>query len=188
MEQLYIKDRKEWRNWLKKNHSKSNGIWLVFYKRHTGKTSLEYDEMVEEALCFGWIDSIIKKIDGEKYVRKLTPRKPDSNWSELNKKRVKKLEKRGLMTKAGAAMVIEARKSGLWDKSGGQEIWLKMPPELETALKKNKKARKYFEELAPSYKKQFIGWISAAKRPETRDRRVKEAISLLERGDKLGMK
>ena len=188
MEQLYIKNRKEWRDWLRRNHSKNNGIWLVFYKKHTGKASLEYDDAVEEALCFGWIDSIIKKIDEERYVRKLTPRKPGSKWSELNKKRVKYLEKQGLMTKAGIARVNEARKSGLWNKPDIQQIPLKIPVELKTALDKNKKARKFFDRLAPSYKKQFIGWIAFAKRPETRDRRVEESIDLLERGEKLGMK
>lgn len=188
MEQLYIKTRKEWRNWLRRNHNKNDGVWLVFYKKQTGKASLDYDDAVEEALCFGWIDSIIKKIDEEKYVRKLTPRKPDSKWSELNKKRVKKLEKQGLMTKAGLASVEEARKSGLWDKSASRQIPLKMPVELKTALKKNKKARKFFDTLAPSYKKQFIGWIALAKRPETKRRRVEESISLLEQNEKLGMK
>ncbi|MFC1838985.1 YdeI family protein [Thermodesulfobacteriota bacterium] len=188
MEQLYLKNRKEWRDWLRRNHNKSNGAWLVFYKKHTGIASLEYDEAVEEALCFGWIDNIIKKIDDEKYVRKLTPRKPDSRWSELNKKRVKKLKKQGLMTKAGIVRIDEARISGLWDKSDSQQIPFKMSPELKTALEKNKKARKFFDKLAPSYKKQFIGWIAFAKRQETKDRRVKESISLLERGEKLGMK
>lgn len=188
MEHLYFKNRKEWRNWLKKNHCKSNGVWLVSFKKHTGKISLEYDEMVEEALCFGWIDSIIKKIDEEKYVRKLTPRKPDSKWSELNKNRVKKLQKQGLMTKAGTVRVNEARKSGVWAKSDGQQTSHAIPPELKTALEKNKKALKYFDTLAPTYRKQFIGWVAFAKRPETRDRRVKESIALLERGEKLGMK
>ncbi len=188
MEQLYIKNRSEWRKWLRSNYSKSDGVWLIFYKQHTGKISLDYDEMVEEALCFGWIDSIIKKIDDEKYVRKVTPRKPDSKWSELNKKRVKKLEKQGLMTKAGSIMINEARKCGKWDKSGRQQMSFKMPLELETALEKNKEAQMFFATLAPSYKKHFIGWISTAKRPETRDRRVKESIALLERGEKLGMK
>jgi uncharacterized protein YdeI (YjbR/CyaY-like superfamily) len=188
MEQLYFKNRKEWRDWLRRNHNKNNGVWLVFYKKHTGKASLEYDDAVEEALCYGWIDSIIKKIDDDKYVRKLTPRKTDSKWSEQNKKRVKKLQKQGLMTKAGALKVDEARNSGLWDKSANLQTSIEMPFELKTALEKNKKARKFFDTLAPSYKKQFIGWITFAKRQETRDRRVKESMTLLERGEKLGMK
>ena len=101
MKQVYVQNREEWRNWLRQHHDRSNGIWLVFYKKHTGKPTLKYDEAVEEALCFGWIDSIIKKVDDEKYVRKLTPRKADSRWSESNKKRVTKLQKQGLMTQVG---------------------------------------------------------------------------------------
>ena len=93
MNQVYFKDRKEWREWLSKNHNIEAGIWLVYYKKETGRTSIEYDDSVEEALCFGWIDSIIKKIDEEKYVRKFTPRKPNSRWSESNKRRVEKMIK-----------------------------------------------------------------------------------------------
>ena len=122
MKQVYLKTRKEWREWLNQNHDKSGSIWLVFYKKHTGKATLEYDEAVEEALCFGWIDSIIKKIDDEKYVRKLTPRKADSRWSGLNKKRITKLKKQGLLTEAGIMKVREAKASGLWDKPDSPQL------------------------------------------------------------------
>jgi uncharacterized protein YdeI (YjbR/CyaY-like superfamily) len=188
MKQVYIKTRKEWRDWLNQHHDKSNGIWLVFYKKHTGKPTLEYDEAVEEALCFGWIDSIIRKIDDERYVRKLTPRKANSRWSESNKKRITKLEKQGLMTPAGIKTVKEAKASGLWDKPNRPQISLKIPKELEDALAKNRKAKSFFDQIAPSYQKQFIGWIEVAKRQETKDRRIKESIVLLEQGEKLGMK
>lgn len=188
MKQVYVKTRKEWRDWLNQNHDKSSGIWMVFYKKHTGKATLEYDDAVEEALCFGWIDSIIKKIDDEKYVRKLTPRKADSRWSELNKKRIRKLMKQGLLTEAGTMKVQEAKTSGLWDKPGSPQISLNSLREFECALAKNKKAKSFFDQLASSYQKQFIGWISAAKRQETKKRRLREAIALLERGEKLGMK
>ena len=188
MKQVYVKTRKEWRDWLNQHHDKSNGIWLVFYKKHTRKATLEYDEAVEEALCFGWIDSIIKKIDDEKYVRKLTSSKADSQWSELNKKRITKLNKQGLLTKAGIVKVQEAKASGLWDKPDSPQTPLNAPRELESALAKNKKAKNFFDQLAPSYQKRFIGWISAAKRQETRERRLREAITLLEKGEKLGMK
>ena len=187
MKQVYFKNRKEFRNWLSQYHDKSDGIWLVFYKKHTGRPTLEYDEAVEEALCFGWIDSIIKKIDGDKYLRKLTPRKADSRWSELNKNRVIKLTKLGFMAEPGIVKVEEAKKSGLWE-SKQQQISLDVPKELENALTKNPKAGKFFDQLAPSYQKQFIGWVAVAKRLETRERRIKEAIALLERGEKLGMK
>jgi uncharacterized protein YdeI (YjbR/CyaY-like superfamily) len=188
MKELYLKNREEWRDWLNQHHDKSDGIWLVFYKKHTGKSTLEYDEMVEEALCFGWIDSIIKRIDDEKYVRKLTPRKADSRWSELNKKRVKKLKKQGLMTEAGIGKVKEAKASGLWDKADRSQMALDIPQELEIALAKNRKAKNFFDQLAPSYQKQYIGWIAIAKRQETKDLRIRESIALLEQGEKLGMK
>jgi len=184
MRQVYVKTRKEWREWLNQQHDKSNGIWLVFYKKHTDKPTLEYDEAVEEALCFGWIDSIIKKIDDEKYVRKLTPRKADSRWSELNKKRITKLEKQGLLTEAGIMKVREAKTSGLWDKSDSPQISLDILRELECALARNKKAKSFFDQLASSYQKQFIGWISSAKRQETKERRLRESITLLEKGEK----
>ncbi|MBN1831289.1 MAG: YdeI/OmpD-associated family protein [Deltaproteobacteria bacterium] len=188
MKQVYVKTRKEWRNWLNQNHDKSNGIWLVFYKKHAGKATLEYDEAVEEALCFGWIDSIIKKIDDEKYVRKLTPRHADSRWSELNKNRITKLKEQGLLTKAGIVKVREAKTSGLWNKSDKPQIPLNALEELESALATNKKAKSFYDQLAPSYQKRFVGWISAAKRKETKERRLRESIALLEHGERLGMK
>lgn len=188
MIELTVKNRAGWRKWLSTNHKRSPGVWLVFYKKHTGKPTLDYDDAVEEALCFGWIDSTIKKLDDNRYVRKFTPRKPGSRWSELNKKRVRKLMRQGLMTDAGMALVTSGKKSGNWEKSDRPKISLDIPPELEKALAKNKKAKAFFDGLAPSYQKQFIGWVSVAKQPETRDRRVKESIALLEKGEKLGLK
>lgn len=121
-------------------------------------------------------------------MRKLTPRKADSQWSELNKKRITKLKKQGLLTEAGIMKVREAKTSGLWDKPDSPQILLNILRELECALAKNKKAKSFFDQLAPSYQKQFIGWIAAAKRQETKERRLRESISLLEQGEKLGMK
>jgi uncharacterized protein YdeI (YjbR/CyaY-like superfamily) len=188
MEEVYMKTRKAWRGWLKLHHDKSDGIWLVCYKKQTGKPSLEYDDAVEEALCFGWIDSIIKKIDDEKYVRKLTPRKDGSQWSELNKKRIAKLEKQGLMTEAGIAKVRKAKSSGVWDNLTRPEATFQISGEFKRALDKSGKAKNFFDQLAPSYKRQFIGWVAAAKRQETKAKRIGEAVALLERGEKLGMK
>ncbi len=188
MKELYVKTRADWRQWLSKNHARSQGVWLVFYKKHATKPSLGYDDAVEEALCFGWIDSTIKKIDDEKYVRKLTPRNAGSNWSELNKKRVAKMLKQGLMTDAGLALITEAKKSGQWQTPDRPDSPLELPIEFKSALAKNKKAMAFFDQLAPSYKKQFIGWTSFAKRPETRAKRVAESIALLEQGKKLGLK
>ena len=188
MKQLYFKTSDDWRKWLKINHDKENEVWLIFFKKEVGKPSIEYESAVEKALCFGWIDSIIKKLDDERYVRKFTPRRPNSRWSDSNKKRVRKLMRQGLMTKSGAAKVTEAKKSGLWEQSGQPEISFEIPREFESALVKNKKAKIFFNRLTLSYQKQFIGWISVAKRQETKDRRVGESIALLEQGTKLGLK
>jgi len=188
MKQLYVKTRTEWRQWLTGHHGAAAGIWLVCYKKETGKPTLAYDDAVEEALCFGWIDSVIKKLDEERYARKFTPRRAGSLWSALNKRRVAKLTRKGLMTPAGKAVVAEAKKSGLWDKPDGRASAPAMSPELTAALAENLKAKQFFEQLAPSYRKQFVMWTAAAKRQETRDRRVAEALSLLEQGKKLGPK
>jgi uncharacterized protein YdeI (YjbR/CyaY-like superfamily) len=189
MKEVYLPTRAKWRKWLSDNHDKEkNGIWLVFYKKETGKPSLEYEESVEEALCFGWIDSIIKKIDDEKYYRKFTPRKLDSKWSELNKKRVKKVIKEGRMTEYGLAKIEAAKKSGLWEGNPPATINLDIPKELVGALRKNKKAKGFFDQLAPTYQKHYIAWITTARRPETKEKRIKESITLLEQGKKLGLK
>jgi uncharacterized protein YdeI (YjbR/CyaY-like superfamily) len=188
MEEVYVPNRVQWRKWLKSNHKKNNGIWLIFYKKHTDISTLEYGEAVEEALCFGWIDSIIKKIDEDKYVRKFTPRKPKSKWSPLNKKRVNKLIKAGLMSEQGLAKVKDAKKLGTWNGEYGPNISLDMPEEFKNALSKSKKAQEYFNSLAPTYRKHYIGWIATAKRDVTKKKRIKEAISLLKQGKKLGPK
>jgi len=189
MKQLYIPDRDQWRKWLTKNHDREeSGIWLVFYKKKTNKPSLEYEHAVEEAICFGWIDSIIKKIDEARYVRKFTPRKPGSFWSQLNKKRVAMMIKQGLMTKAGLEKVMIAKKEGFWDKDPRPTIPRDVPDEFAAALSKNKKAKENFDKLALTYRRHYIGWIVTAKRDQTKKRRIAESISLLEQGKKLGLK
>jgi uncharacterized protein YdeI (YjbR/CyaY-like superfamily) len=188
LKQLYVADRDKWRKWLSQHHAKEIGIWLIFYKKGTSKPSLDYDDAVEEALCFGWIDSIIKKIDDQKYARKFTPRKDKSIWSQLNKKRANKMIKQGRMTDAGLAKIKIAKKNGSWNREARPQISFEIPPEFAKALARNKKAKKNFDDLAPSYRKFYIGWIATAKRPETKERRIAESIELLEQGKKLGMK
>jgi uncharacterized protein YdeI (YjbR/CyaY-like superfamily) len=188
MRQLYFKTRAAWRKWLALNHDKHAGVWLVFYKKHTGKASLDYEAAVEEALCFGWIDSIIKKLDDQRYVRKMTPRKLNSQWSDLNRRRVERVIRQGCMTESGLAKINAAKASGQWEQSGQAQISLDVPAELRQALAQQPQAKAFFDELAPSYRKQFIAWVAVAKQQTTRDRRVKEAIDLLAQGKKLGMK
>jgi len=188
MKQLHVTNPDQWRDWLSRHHATETEMWLVFYKKETSKPAIAYEAAVEQALCFGWIDSIIKKIDEEKYARKFTPRKDNSTWSALNKARANKMIKAGRMTEVGLAKTRAAKKTGQWDQDPRPQISLDIPPEFAKALAHNKKARENFDKLAFSYCRHYIGWISAAKRPETTKRRIEESIALLEKGKKLGLK
>lgn len=185
---LYVINRKDWRAWLEENHAKEKEVWLIYFKKHTGKPRIPYDDAVEEALCFGWIDSIVRKIDDERYCQRFTPRKEKSNWSMPNKRRVEKLIINGRMAKTGLEKVKAAKANGSWDKRSGSEQPFEMPVELAGGLDKNTNAKDFFDSLSPSFQKQYIGWIASAKKEETKQRRVSEAVSLLERKQKLGMK
>lgn len=180
--------KEEWRAWLTENHQTGNGLWLVFHKRHTGKSGLTYVEALEEALCFGWIDGIVKRIDDEKHMIRFSPRRRTSIWSEHNKKRVHRLIKEGRMALAGLAKVQEAKANGQWTKAAVREDVTIVPAELTEALAHNEKARLNFESLAPSYRRQFIYWVAFAKREETRRKRIEETIDLLIRDKRLGPK
>jgi uncharacterized protein YdeI (YjbR/CyaY-like superfamily) len=188
MKTLYVKTRVAWRKWLAANHGKVDAVWLVFYRKGTGQASLDYEAAVEEALCYGWVDSIVKKLDDKRYARKFTPRKATSVWSESNRRRVARLVKNGSMTKIGLAKVEAAKRSGGWAGAMGPNLDFEMPPEFARALGRNKKAKAFFESLAPTYRKQYVVWISMAKRKETKAKRIRESVSLLERGEKLGLR
>lgn len=183
-----LANRDEWRTWLVENHQAAKELWLIFYKKHTGRSGLTYAEALEEALCFGWIDGILKRIDHEKHTIRFSPRRANSIWSEHNKKRVRKLIREGRMTDAGLAKVQEAKANGQWDKAAQREDITIVPAELTKALAGNEQARLNFEALAPSYRRQFIYWVAVAKRDETRRKRIEETIDLLVRNEKLGMK
>lgn len=185
---LHVTNREDWRRWLERNYHKEKEVWLIFYKKHTGKPRVSYDNAVEEALCFGWIDSIVKRIDDEKYAQKFTPRKANSNWSALNRKRVERMIRQGRMTEAGLALVRAAKKSGKWEQIDQTQEVNALPAELADVLSANKKAWENFIQLAPSFRRQYMGWITAAKKEETRQRRLKEAIERLAQGKKLGLK
>ncbi len=179
--------REDWRAWLAENHAAAQEIWLIIRKKHTDKAGLTYIEALEEALCFGWIDGILKRIDDEKHTIRFTPRRRDSIWSEQNKRRVAKLIQAGRMTEAGLAKIKEAKANGQWEKTAAREDVTLVPPELTAALAGNAQAQASFEKLAPSYRKQFIYWISTAKREETREKRIKTTIKLLAANRRLGM-
>ena len=183
-----FKDRDDWRAWLTEYHATAQEMWLVFYKRHTGKGGLTYVEALEEALCFGWIDGILKRIDDEKHTIRFSPRRKNSIWSEQNKKRAGRLIQEGRMTEAGLAKVRAAKANGQWEKAAVREDVTLVPPELTAALAGNAQARENFEKLAPSYRRQFIYWVSIAKHDETRRKRVAEVVRLLARKERLGPK
>jgi len=182
------KSRQAWRSWLQKNHATVTEVWLVFYKRHTGKPTLSYNDAVEEALCFGWIDGVKRSVDEERYMHRFSPRLMGSKWSESNRKRVARLVDAGLMTPSGQRSIDEAKLNGNWDTPARPSMDMPMPPELASRLKRHKKAARFFESLAPSYRRQYIAWIATARRDETRTRRLDEAMQLLARGEKLGMR
>jgi uncharacterized protein YdeI (YjbR/CyaY-like superfamily) len=149
---------------------------------------VKYNEAVEEALCFGWIDSLVKRIDDEKYMQKFSQRKKNSKWSELNKLRVAALIKEGKMTKAGSQQWEAILKSDDKIKSSTEKRKIELTPEFEKAIRTNPKAWENFQNLAKSHQRNYILWISSVKRVETIQKRIKEAISLLEQNKKLGLK
>jgi len=181
-------DRAEWRAWLQENHATCSEAWLAFYKKHTGKPSVPYRESVEEAICFGWIDGLKKRIDEECYAHRFTPRKPNSKWSPLNISLAEKMIAQGKMTAAGRAAFDRREKYAESFLQARQSDEVQLPPDLERALQSNPKAWRNFSALAPGYRKQYAGWLASAIKPETREKRLREAIALLEQNRKLGMK
>jgi uncharacterized protein YdeI (YjbR/CyaY-like superfamily) len=182
--QLHFSDRDSWRAWLKKHHGIKREVWLIFYKKRTGRNSIPYEQAVEEALCFGWIDSIIKKLDDERYLRKFTPRANSAKWSAINLQRAERLIKAGRMTKAGLKKIAPGTKA----ETPPAKRLIRIPHALEQALARNRRARENFDRLAPSYRRQYIAWVATAKRSTTLEKRVREAIRLLERNEKLGLR
>ncbi|HUT34764.1 MAG TPA: YdeI/OmpD-associated family protein [Planctomycetota bacterium] len=187
MKQFVAKRSEDWRRWLEENHASEREVWLVFHKKHTGVPSPTYDESVEEALCFGWIDGIIKRLDDRCYARKFTPRARRSPWSELNKRRAERLIKAGRMAEAGLARVAEAKASGEWDADRTISTD-ELPQELLDALAGHPQARSHFDALPPSHRKRYVLWVASAKLVETRQKRSNQAVVMLERGDTLGLK
>ena len=177
-----VRTREEWRQWLAQHHASSPGIWLVRHKQHTGVKSMPYEDIVREALCFGWIDSLIKRLDDDRYAIKVTPRKPTSKWSDDNRKRWKELEAAGLLATAGKAAAPTSNRYA--PKPSIPEL----PTYVAKAFRTNARAWKYFQSLPDRERRNFVVWIHIAKRPETRERRIRESIELLAAGKKLGLK
>jgi uncharacterized protein YdeI (YjbR/CyaY-like superfamily) len=181
---LSVRNREQWRKWLRDHHSSVSEIWLIFYKHRTGKTSLTYEDALEEALCYGWVDSLVKRLDDKRYARKFTPRTPDSKWSTANRRRYEDLKLRGLLAPPGINRPPTNRSGDAPPRPSVSDF----PAYIKEALNTNPAALKYFEELAPSYQRTYVGWIDSAKRLETKERRLNEALKLLAAGKKLGLK
>jgi uncharacterized protein YdeI (YjbR/CyaY-like superfamily) len=173
----------QWRQWLAVHHDSESEIWLVFFKPHSGRTGVAYADALDEALCFGWIDSLVKRLDDTRYARKFTPRKPDSKWSSANHKRYAQLQESGRLMPAGLNRPPTDRSGDAPRPSPS-----KLPPYIEDALRRIPPAWIFFESLAPSYRRLYVAWIDSAKRGETKIRRLEEAIQLLAAGKKLGLK
>ena len=168
----HFKNRGEFRKWLEKNHAKQKELWIMFYKVHTNKKSVRYNEAVEEALCFGWIDGIVKRIDDEKHAQRYTPRKPSSFWSFVNMEVAKRMINEGKMTDAGLAKIKEAKKNGWWNKAYSFEVENIMSKEMKKVLMSDKDAWKNFQNFGKSYQNTYIFWVNYAKREETKKKRI----------------
>jgi len=179
---LDVRTRVKWRQWLAQHHASSPGIWLVRHKQHTGVKSMPYEDLVREALCFGWIDSLIKRLDDNRYAIKVTQRKSTSKWSDINRRRWKELKASGQLAAAGLAAAPTGN-----SYASRPSIPL-LPAYIGKALKTNPRAWQHFQALPPTYRRGFVVWIHTAKRPEPRERRIRESIELLSAGKKLGLK
>lgn len=173
---LYFAGAGEWRKWLEQHHDQEKGVLLLLYRKDTGKRNFSYPEALEEALCFGWIDSRMKKVDDERFVLRFTPRKPDSIWSQVNRNHVERLIKAGKMTAAGFAIIEEAKKRGTWQRAYTNRVSTEIPSDLEQALQENQTARDNFHRFANSYRNTYIYWLNEAKTESTRKKRIAEIV------------
>lgn len=184
---LYFEDRNQWRKWLEINHKKFKEAWLIHYKKPSSKKTISHFDAVEEALCFGWIDSKLKKIDEEKFILKYSPRKQKSVWSKINKEKAEELITSGKMTQAGLEKIEEAKKTGLWDTAYTNLVREKLPSDLKKSLMENKTAWNNFQNFANSYRNMYIYWIKDAKTESTRRKRIKEVVKRVENNKKPGI-
>jgi uncharacterized protein YdeI (YjbR/CyaY-like superfamily) len=174
-ERVSPRDRGEWRAWLAEHHASAPGVWLIIRKKGSGQLGVMYEEAVEEALCFGWIDSVTNKLDGERFMQMFTPRKRKSPWAKSNKARVERLLAAGLMAPAGLAAIEAAKRDGGWTALDSVED-LQVPDDLLAALAANPAAEVNFAAFTPSVRQQSLWWIVSARRPETRQRRIEQVV------------
>jgi uncharacterized protein YdeI (YjbR/CyaY-like superfamily) len=189
IKKLRVNSISDWREWLMRNHDKEAVIWLVFRKKSTGSVPFDYHMALDEALCYGWVDSLLRTIDEHEYMRKFTPRKTTSTWSEQNKRHVERLIREGRMTEAGMKAIEAAKQNGMWEKgTEPPEVNDKLPGALLQAFQQHPLARDNYFSLSTRNQKQYNIWINMSKRAETILKRVNESISKLEKGEELGLK
>jgi uncharacterized protein YdeI (YjbR/CyaY-like superfamily) len=176
IETFYATSRRQWRQWLQKNHAKKQSIWLVMYKKDAGVPTLSWTDAVEEALCFGWIDSTRRPLDDEKFIQYYSKRKPNSIWSKINKEKVKQLIDQGLMAEAGLKSIQIAKQNGSWKILDEVEA-MKIPADLQAKFKSNPGSKDRFMSLARSVRKAMLIRLLLAKRPETRQKRIDEIMT-----------
>ncbi|HCV81489.1 MAG TPA: hypothetical protein DGQ38_10620, partial [Zunongwangia profunda] len=182
-ELFYPKNKQHWREWLFNNHHRKDAVWLVFYKKQSDRKTISWSDAVDEALCFGWIDSKVESIDKESYKQYFCQRKPNSTWSKINKEKIEKLISTNQMTKAGFKAVERAKQNGSWTILDQVEALI-LPEDLKQALAGYKNALEYFDGLSKSNKKMLLYWIISAKRQETRQKRINELAELAGKGQK----
>jgi uncharacterized protein YdeI (YjbR/CyaY-like superfamily) len=186
MKTLLVRTIDEWREWLDAHHASVREVWLVFHKRHTGVASIARADALDEALCFGWVDSLVKRVDDRTYALKFTPRRADSRWSDVNRKRYAELEASDRLKPPGIERAPTDR--GYGPRLSRRALPSKLPLYMQAALEKHPRALRHYEALSSEQRRRYFAWIESAKREETKLRRLKEAIRLLSSGKVLGLK
>jgi uncharacterized protein YdeI (YjbR/CyaY-like superfamily) len=185
MKTLLVRTLEQWRDWLTEHHSSASEVWLIFHKRHTGVASIDYKDARDEALCFGWVDSLVKRLDDRRYAQKFTPRRADSRWSAVNRKRYAELKAGGRLKPPGIERPPTDR--GYGPRPPRLPMPSQLPAYIQAALRNHPTALRHFEELPPSQRRRYLAWVESAKREETKLRRLKEALRLLASGKVLGL-
>ena len=193
LDQMYFVSRNAFHEWLSRHHSMSVGIWIQFYKKHLQTPCISYEDALDEALCYGWIDSLVKRIDETRYLRKFTPRKMEANWSLKNKRRVLELFAQGGLQESGLNVIPGYRARGKipWSSDQLENMEskdLSLPDFMRNSFSEHEPALTNFLNLAPGYRNQYVGWVTAAKRTKTQQKRLAEVIERLKANKKPGLK
>jgi uncharacterized protein YdeI (YjbR/CyaY-like superfamily) len=186
MRPLHVRTVDQWRDWLAVHHDSESEVWLIFHKKHTGVASIDYHGALDEALCFGWVDSLVKRLDDRRYALKFTPRREDSRWSNANRQRYAALKTSGRLKPPGLNRPPTGRSYG--PRPRRLSLPAKLPRYIQEALKKHPAAFRHFSTLPPEQRRRYFAWIESAKHDATKARRLKEAIRLLTAGKILGLK